>query len=100
MAAKTKMPTMTIPIQAETVGLYPKIRIAPPLPCLTQSRIDQNGQNVRDRVENDEGAREDQAAGLHDRQIALRHAVDHELPDAGIDEHGLDHHHADDEIGE
>ena len=48
----------------------------------------------------DEDGREDEAAGLDHRHVALGDGVDHVLADAGIDEDVLDHHDADDEIGE
>ena len=67
---------------------------------LAKPRIGQNGENVGGHVEQNERGGEDQPASLDHRHVMLGDFVDHQLAEAGIDEHRLDHDHADDEIGE
>src|SRR5689334_3740904 len=99
MAMKMSAATMTMPTQAEMVGLRPRIFMSLPHRWFAQARIDEDAQYVRNGVENDERAGEDQAAGLHHRQVALGDAVDHVLADPGIDEDHFDDDDADDEVG-
>ena len=47
-----------------------------------------------------ERGRENQSAGLDDRHVMLGDFIDHQLPEARIDEHRLDDDDADDQIGE
>src|SRR5579872_957036 len=103
------MRTIAIPIWAVRLTLWPRIRMSffPGLAPhglrsarLAKPRIGQNGENVGDHVEHDECGGEDEPASLDHRHVMFADFVDHQLAEAGIDEHGLDDDDANDEIGE
>ena len=62
---------------------------------MAQTRVDQNDQDVGQRVEQHKHRRKSQAAGLDHGYIAFGHAIDHVLAQAGIDKHRVDNHHTD-----
>ena len=46
------------------------------------------------------GGGKDQRHRLHHGKVAVRHRIDHQLPEAGVDEHHLHHHDAGDQVGQ
>ena len=63
-------------------------------------RVAQYRQDVGRQIEQHIGCREDERAGLHDRDVAFGHRIDHQLAQARIDEDDLHDHHPDHQIGQ
>src|SRR5438874_151693 len=67
---------------------------------MQQARICDDRYDVGGKIEQDIGRGEDERAGLDHRHVAVRYRIDHELADAGIDEHHFNHHDTDYQISE
>ena len=65
---------------------------------MNEPRVRQRRKHVRGEVEKHVGRSEDERDRLHDREITLGDAVDHQLAEARVDEDHLDHDHAGDFI--
>src|SRR5258708_19919263 len=90
-APRRLITTIVSPIKAAMEKRWPKRRMGGSA-RVPQPRIAEDAQQIRDHVEQDIGAGEDQAAGLHHRHVPLGDGIDHELAPAPIDQDHLHHH--------